>query len=363
MSYRKLGIPASAATVSLKAFNVIHDMSAVSVPAGGMMQPVLAGHETFHPPIFAFLIQHTTTGRRVMFDLGVRKDPENAAPPIAAAFAAGFIAMPVERDIVEQLIDDGVDLESISAVICSHAHFDHFGDMSKFPASTELVFGQSTVVESHAVNPKSQILESDLAGRKLVLLNFDESPLKIGSFKAHDFFGDGSFYVLDVPGHLAGHVCALARVTPTSFVFLGGDACHHVGVLRPTEKLHRHFPCPGGLLATTQHSVSAADFPPLNAAGQFDLVARNEPMLHVPDGGLFEDPPTGRSSVTKMDVFDANEDVFVMLAHDESLVEALGPFPLSLDDWQAKGWKSRVTWAFLDEANPAFRFKVKANQT
>jgi hypothetical protein len=35
------------------------------------------------------------------------------------------------------------------------------GDMSKFPASTELIFGQSTVLESHKVNPESTLLESD----------------------------------------------------------------------------------------------------------------------------------------------------------------------------------------------------------
>lgn len=37
------------------------------------------------------------------------------------------------------------------------------GDLSKFPAATELVFGPSTVLESHAVNPNSTLVESDFA--------------------------------------------------------------------------------------------------------------------------------------------------------------------------------------------------------
>jgi len=361
MSFRELGIPASDATVSVKVFNVIHDTRTVKAPAGAFMQPVLAGRENFHAPVFAFLIEHAATGRRVMFDLGVRKDPENGAPRIAEMFKAGW-AMPVERDIAEQLVDDGVDLGSISAAIWSHSHFDHTGDISKFPPSTELVFGSSTVLETHLINPNSTLLESDFAGRKLVPLNFEESSLEIGGFKARDFFEDGSFYVLDVPGHLAGHVCALARVTPGSFVLLGGDACHHAGMLRPTAKLHRHFPCPGELLAATRLSVSAVDFPPPDAAGQFDLAARTAPMLDVVENGAYEDRPTARTSIAKLGDFDANKDVFVLLAHDESLVETLGPFPVFLNDWQAKGRKDQIIWAFLDEANLAFRFNAKAEQ-
>ncbi|KAJ7692333.1 beta-lactamase-like protein [Mycena olivaceomarginata] len=359
MSFRELGIPASDVTVSVKAFNVVSDARAVSIPAAMFMQPVLAGHEAYRAPVFAFLVEHAATGRRVMFDLGVRKDPENAAPRIAEMFKAGW-AMPVERDIVEQLGDEGVDLGSIDSVIWSHTHFDHTGDLSKFPAATRLVFGPSTVLESHAVNPNSSLIESDFAGRKLAPLNFEESPLEIGGFKAHDFFEDGSFYVLDVPGHLSGHVAALARVTPTTFVFLGGDSCHHAGMLRPTSALHRHFPCPGELLASTRRSVSPTAFPPPDAAGQFDLAAHTTPLLNLVENGAYEDPPTARKSITKMGDFDANKDVFVFLAHDESLVDTVGPFPVLVNEWQAKGWKERSTWAFLDERNLAFRFNVKA---
>ncbi|KAJ6584953.1 beta-lactamase-like protein [Mycena capillaripes] len=358
MSFQELGIPVSEATVSLKAFDVVSSPRTVCVPAGMFMQPVLPGYEAFHAPAFAFLVEHNATGRRVMFDLGPRKDLENGAPHIASMVKSGKVVMPVERDIVEQLLDNGVDLTSISAVIWSHAHFDHIGDMSKFPPSTDLVFGRSTLAVSHDVDPTSSLVESDLAGRKLAPLNF-ESPLEIGGFKAQDYFGDGSFYLLDVPGHLAGHISALARVTPSSFVLLGGDACHHAGMFRPTAKLHRLLSCPGELLAVTRRSVCAAHFPPPDAKGQFDLAARTTPMLDVVENGSYADPPTARASIAKMTDFDANKDVFVMLAHDESLADVVGPFPVSLNAWQVKGWKKLTTWAFLDDANPAFRFNIK----
>lgn len=58
---------------------------------------------------------------------------------------------------------------------------------------------------------------------------------KIGRFKAHDYFGDGSFYLLDVPGHALGHMCGLVRTTPTTFLLLGADTCHTAGCFRPSE--------------------------------------------------------------------------------------------------------------------------------
>ncbi|KAJ7784552.1 beta-lactamase-like protein [Mycena metata] len=358
MSFHDLKIPASEATVSVKAYDTMEDVRKVSVPAASFLSPALPGHEVLRLPAFAFLVENSTLGRRVMFDLGARKDAENGAPSIAEAIKAGYLSMPVGRDIVEQLGDDGVDLNSINAVIWSHAHFDHIGDTSKFPASTELVFGGATSTATHETNPTSHLKESDFAGRKSVPLDFEESTLVIGGLRAVDFFRDGSFYLLDAPGHLAGHICALARVTPTSFVYLGGDACHHPGMLRPSANLHRHFPCPGALLAATRTSVSAAHFAP-PGAGEFDLAARTTPLLDVAEGGFYAEPPAARASIAKMGDFDANEDVFVVLAHDATLEDVVGPFPTVLNEWKAKGWKERVIWSFLEEGNASFRFNEK----
>ncbi|KAJ7695499.1 beta-lactamase-like protein [Mycena rosella] len=358
MSFQDLGIPVSSSTVTVKAFNVVE--GTVAVPASMFLTPVLPGHEDLLTPIFAFLIENIATKQRVMFDLGPRKDLENAAPAIVHAFKSLGLSMPVERDIVEQLVDTGVTLKSISAVIWSHSHFDHTGDMLKFPSSTDLVFGQDMARATCATDPTSTLLETDLADRKLVPVNFANSPLEFGGLKAHDFFGDGSLYLLDVPGHALGHICALARVTPSSFLFLGGDACHHPGQFRPTDKLHKHFPCPGELLAATRRSVSATHFGPSNSAGEFDLAARTTPLLDVAENAYYADPPTARASIEKMGSFDANADVFVVLAHDSSLLSVVEPFPALMDDWKAKGWKNLVTWAFLDEKNPAFTFNAKA---
>lgn len=37
--------------------------------------------------------------------------------------------------------------------------------------------------------------------------------------------------------HAIRHLCALARTTPSIFIFMGGEGCHHIGSLRPNQYL------------------------------------------------------------------------------------------------------------------------------
>jgi metal-dependent hydrolase (beta-lactamase superfamily II) len=62
-------------------------------------------------------------------------------------------------------------LESLDAVIWSHWHFDHAGDMSKFPPSAKIVVGEGfkdNLLPCYPSNPKSALLESDYERHELV---------------------------------------------------------------------------------------------------------------------------------------------------------------------------------------------------
>lgn len=144
----------------------------------------------------------------------------------------------VEKDVSTTLKNNNVDLSSIDAIVWSHAHWDHTGDVSTFPASTKLVVGpsfQDIYLPGYPTNPDGVVLDSAFANRDLIHIDFDSSDLKIGRFRAVDYWGDGSFYLLDSPGHTVGHMCALARTTPDTFVLLGGDVCHYSGEIRPSD--------------------------------------------------------------------------------------------------------------------------------
>ncbi|KAJ7023535.1 hypothetical protein C8F04DRAFT_1271342 [Mycena alexandri] len=300
--------------------------------------PVGTGHQLFPFPIFTFLVTHAPSGRRVLFDLGVL---ENTTPAVAEIVRAGLIVMPVARDFVEQLGDYGwrrrVSARRFGTMRTPTIWF--VGDVSKFPGWTDLVFGNGTPCECH---PHAML---DPVGRKLVPIACDESLLQIGGLKARDYFGDGSLYLLDVPG----------------FIFLSGDAAHHAGMLRPTAALHRAFP--PALLDATKPSVALTAIAPAasnttdtDTSTPFDLAARTTPVLNA-DGGYYQDAPTPHASIALIGAFDANPDVLVVLAHDESLLDIVGPeFPAKLDGWKEAGWKERAVWASLEEGNAAFRF-------
>lgn len=125
--------------------------------------------------------------------------------------------------------------------------------------------------------------------RDALLVGFagaDDKAIKIERFNVVDFFDDGSLYLLDPPGHSAGHLCALARTMayPPSFVFMGPDACYHAGVLRPTE----YTPLPRSItpLPMTRDLTSNA-----TEAG----VSAN---MGVCPGALLQQLPSGRRPVT-----------------------------------------------------------------
>ncbi|KAJ7056808.1 hypothetical protein C8F01DRAFT_1155120 [Mycena amicta] len=357
--FQDFGIPASSATVDVKAFNVanftLNNLTHVFV------SPVLPGRETITLPIHAFLLEHQPSKQRIMFDLGMRNDPENLPTPFAGFFTSKAITFDKFKDITEILAAGNIALDSIDTVIWSHGHFDHIGDMSKWPKGRKIVVSSETDVSIFPDNQKSDLQASDLSGHTVVKVDLASSNLTISGMKAVDQFGDGSFYLLDAPGHFEGHMIGLARVTPTSFIILGGDTLHHIGALRPSGTFQSSFPCPGELLESAASGIStdffwSADTTP----GDFDLPSRTQPLLALSDtpDSFFVDPVAGQLSVSKLAALDADEDFLTLITHDASIstAGALPLFPASLASWQKDGLKEKLAWLFVDEDNGSFLF-------
>ncbi|KAJ7187908.1 hypothetical protein C8R46DRAFT_4425, partial [Mycena filopes] len=73
-SYHDFGIPASSATVDVRAFNVVN-VSFVNLPSASLIAPILPGRGDIPFPNYAFLVEHKKSRKRLMFDLGIRSDP------------------------------------------------------------------------------------------------------------------------------------------------------------------------------------------------------------------------------------------------------------------------------------------------
>jgi hypothetical protein len=93
--------------------------------------------------------------------------------------------------------------------------------MSLWPNTTDLVIGAETDTSTYPSNPNATLQESYFMyvppycfactpgliqisllarGRTIRKIDFSSTGLAIGGFAAVDFFGDGSFYLLNVPG-------------------------------------------------------------------------------------------------------------------------------------------------------------------
>lgn len=108
-------IPASGATVRVK---LLEGVRRLVDPAQFYWSapPGVTISENMDAPVWCFLVEHASSGRSVMFDLGARKDLEGQPQAIKNDVQMGMI-MDVEKDVATQLREGDVRLESIEAVI------------------------------------------------------------------------------------------------------------------------------------------------------------------------------------------------------------------------------------------------------
>lgn len=289
----------------------------------------------------------------------MRKDWK-ANPVIKARFENANVDIRVDKSVREILEEGGVDCNDIGAVIWSHWHFDHTGNVPEFEKSTSLIVGQGfkeKVLPGYPTNAESYILESDWEGRELIELDFSSSGLKIGKMDAIDYFDDGSFYFLNTPGHAIGHICALARVTadPPSFILMGGDAYHHGGMLRPSA----YMPLPDSISPHPFTSNSSSPCPghilePLLRGGH-----KTKPFYEPAPDKVYHDVPEAIRTIQKLQEADVRDDILMVAAHDETMLDVVDFFPKQANNFMKKGWVRQARWKFLMDFAKAVGYEGK----
>lgn len=224
-------------------------------------------------PSLAFLLQHPldlaipgSTPSTLLFDLGLKRD-FSAYRSAQRAHIAQREPTSVTPDVAASLRAGGLEPADIDTVILSHVHWDHVGTPSDFPRATFVVGSGTLHLLAHGggpLYPASLFNANELPADRVRELppvrgassafpphtrvtHHAWTPLA-GVFPAAiDFFGDGSLYVIDAPGHLHGHVNLLARTGPRKWVYLGGDCCHDPRILSGERGIAMYDDGTGGM--------------------------------------------------------------------------------------------------------------------
>jgi len=227
---------------------------------------------------------------------------------------------------------------------------DHTGDLSRFPPTTTLAVGPglpSAFMLGFPANPDAPFLSSDIHNRHVHEFDFhrEGAGLKLGPFNAIDFFADGSFYILDTPGHTTGHICGLARTStsPDTFVFMGGDASHHPGEFRASE----YVPLPARITPSPFARAGLAAGCPGGMLQEMQRNKRADEAFYVPSEGFNQDSEVALETIGGLQAFDARAEVLMVVAHDASLLDMLPFYPKSVNDWYDKGVGRKAHWRFL----------------
>ncbi|KAJ7743686.1 hypothetical protein DFH07DRAFT_964016 [Mycena maculata] len=148
-SFHNFGIPSSDATVDVRVFNIGNTtLTNETHGATRFICPLFLDTRPSHRP--CMLSSSSTSalanGLRFMFNLGMRPDPLNLVPSLANYFASGAFSTPVFKGITDLLEEGGITLPTIDT-----------GDMSKFPNSTNLVFGNGTDIATYPETPTASL--------------------------------------------------------------------------------------------------------------------------------------------------------------------------------------------------------------
>lgn len=109
-----LNIPSSTSTVNVR---IINSTSRIKgIPTSIFFEPEIKGFDVLDCPAYSFLIDHPS-GRKLLWDLGVRKDWENLPPRILKRIKDGGWQVSVEKGVAEILEEGGVKPEEIESIV------------------------------------------------------------------------------------------------------------------------------------------------------------------------------------------------------------------------------------------------------
>jgi hypothetical protein len=110
-------IPPGSATVNVRIINTTCYIKTTAID--NFMSPLIKGHEELTGPAYSFLVEHVSNGktRRLVFDMGLRKDWRNLPPRIVDLLTDGTWTLHTDKNVADVLVDDGNHPEEVEAIV------------------------------------------------------------------------------------------------------------------------------------------------------------------------------------------------------------------------------------------------------
>lgn len=195
-----------------------------TMPEGMFVQ--LGGDELVPASCPCYLIEHPD--RLVLFDTGLShelvEDPHGYGPDGAPQMAEFRSAIELEATPTEHLDRLGYEPTDVDAVVCSHLHTDHAGNVDEFP-DAEVFVHRRELRYAWWPDPAQEAFYID--GDLRPLRNGDVDVTELGG--RTDLFGDGSVEVVPTPGHTPGHLSLRVDLGSETVVLAADAANLHSG--------------------------------------------------------------------------------------------------------------------------------------
>ncbi len=196
--------------------------------------PVSGKFETIRFPTTVALIEHAARGL-ILFDTGVTPRLRHLLKRFPEHLFSNLFSIRIdyETTAVHQLKNLGIRPDEIRHIVLSHFHSDHIAGVNDFPTARfffspeeyRSMCGLSRFARlRHAFVP--ELLPPDFVQRRSEPGAETDLPQLGPGFSGRDLFGDGSLFLVPLPGHSLGHQGLFVpdyRGKPWFFV---GDAAH-----------------------------------------------------------------------------------------------------------------------------------------
>lgn len=177
-------------------------------------------------PVFAYLVEHPSKGL-LLLDTGLHHSFTESKSGNFGMFLGALVSARTERgkDILSQLRSINKSPQDVRYVLLSHLHLDHVSGLPYFKGTSVEVFVDKE--ELQAARAPLSTLKGYIKGH-LEGLNCRPIPYVNGAPPfdlIHDFFGDGSLFVVRTAGHTKGH-CSVLLNAGGGPILLAFDAIH-----------------------------------------------------------------------------------------------------------------------------------------